>query len=299
MNRFFGGDHVPTGRMLLDVAVRLVEKGHSVTALVSSDSYTDQNHSDSLPNGITVHRLYSFQKRWRIINWLLYWVQASYLIPFLKWSRCIILTDPPFLIALAPLIKLIKRNSKIYWWTMDLYPEALVSGQLMNVKNIIYRLLHSFNDLGIKFLDGVIVLGDSQKKRLMKYSNWSLVDKQSLVVPPWDNRTFAKNKSGINLLRHRLNLSNKRVILYAGNLGNAHSYKDIIKAAEICLNYKYEWVFLFVCRGKKKKELEKQSSNLNNIRIRDYVSPKDSASLLHLADCHLITMEDGWEGVVV
>ena len=39
VNRHFGGDDVPTGRMLADLAMELKKAGHGVTVLASRSKY--------------------------------------------------------------------------------------------------------------------------------------------------------------------------------------------------------------------------------------------------------------------
>ncbi len=299
VNRFFGGDQVPTGRMLWDVAVRLAAAGHRVTALVSPDAYANERGVAALPAGIAVRRLWGCRRCGRTLAWALYWLQAVLLVPLLRWDRCVLLTDPPFLLAAAPLAKWLGRRRRLYWWTMDLYPEALVADGMICPGGWLHGLLRGINGAGLRRLDGVVALGEAQVARLRAYAPWRAVAARTLVVPPWDDRPLARDDALVRALRARFGWGERRVVLYAGNLGRGHSDADALAAARLSAAAGADWVFAFFCRGARRDALAQASAGLANVLVRDYVAPEETAALLHAADVHLITMADGWDGVVV
>lgn len=299
VNRFYGDEQVPTGRMLRDLALCLAEDGHNVTILVSSDTYVHKPNSFDEEHGISVRYLRGSSNCGRFLSWAIYWIRAVLIIPFMNWDRCIILTDPPFLVLIAPVIKLFFRKRRLYWWTMDLYPEALVSAGIISPKGMLNRVLRQANEIGMSNLDGLITLGEMQLLRLSHYSAFRKLEKLSLVVSPWDNRHLFCDATKVSQLKQKFGLEKKRVILYAGNLGYGHSYEDAVSAASISYLRDEDWIFAFFCRGAKVEMLRKLTIGLPNVIISDYLPPEETAALLHLANFHLITMEDGWEGVVV
>ena len=102
VNRHYGGEQVPTGRMLNDLVSALLEKGHEVTILTTKTSYKDTAGSEMKGNQKAKIIYLPTLGDWsRLIIWGLFWLQSNTLVPFLKWDRCIVLTDPPFLITTA------------------------------------------------------------------------------------------------------------------------------------------------------------------------------------------------------
>ena len=301
VNRFFGGYHVPTGRMLGDLSAELIRNGHQVTVLVGVCASEDKIIENTRPGQVTIKTLRGGGCWGRSMGWVLFWMQAMAQIPIMKWDCCVILTDPPFVVAAAYFAKILHAKRKIYWWPMDLYPEALVADKIISKRGVIEKMLRFVNNVGIKALDGVILFGARQEERLRTYPGWKDTPFFSLLVSPWDNRPLEYCIDRVeNKVIKRFGWQDKTVVLYAGNLGCAHVYKEIIKAARILQEEgEKKWVFAFFCRGAKREALQKESEALSNVLVCDYLQPEETADMLHAADIHLITMAEGWEGIVV
>ncbi len=300
INRFFGNDEVPTGRILGNLISILCRQGHQVTVLTSQGSYSSAASHNSTISGVTVRRLWLGGRFSRPISWFLFWFQACILAPFLKWDRCILLTDPPFLPIIAALTHWWgKRKRRIYWWTMDLYPEALVASGLIKENGLPHRLLRGLNNLGMFYLDGVISLGPTQKKRLTSYRFWQKNPGFSLTVSPWDYRSITSVEPARNRFLRENDLTGCRIALYAGNLGQAHSYSELLQAARTLAQPHPEWKIVFVVRGSRCSGLARQAMNMSNVIIIEH-QPEDMVNdLLWAADVHIITMKSGWEGIVI
>jgi hypothetical protein len=183
---------------------------------------------------------------------------------------------------------------------MDLYPESLVARGMIGANGLPERALRFLNEAALSALDGVICLGERQQRHLQTYRQWPARDGFSLVVPPWDLRPLRRVTRSDNRFRARFGWDDKRIALYAGNLGEAHSFEGLVSAARLLASRgDSSWMIVFVVRGARRAELERQAGGLRNVAILDYQSPDLTADMLWAADVHLITMRDGWEGVVV
>jgi colanic acid biosynthesis glycosyl transferase WcaI len=300
VNRFFGEDQSPTGRMLWDLAKRLVEKGHQVSVLASSATYSRPFDSDSANGDI-------FQIIWvrrlggsRLLNWVWFWFRAMTHISFASWEKCVILTDPPFMLIAVRLARLYDKSRQIYWWTMDLYPEALQAAGILSARSPAYKFLHRLNEVGLSATAGVIALGRYQQSRLMKYKNWGGGRGFSILVPPWDHRPISRVDPDENNVIKRFGWRGRKVALYAGNLGVGHCYTEILEAARwLHAQGRTDWIFVFAVRGSAKPMLNDQSRSLPNVSVMDYLPESETTLLLWSAAVHLITMKSGWEGVIV
>jgi len=98
----------------------------------------------------------------------------------------------------------------------------------------------------------------------------------------------------------REGLGDRRVALYAGNLGEGHEAADLVEAAR-CLQDlgRRDWALVMVCRGSGLAAVREAAADLPALLLRDYVPESEAAALLWAADVHLITMKPGWEGVIV
>ena len=303
VNRFFGNPHVPTGRMLLDVARELALGGHDVHVLTTRDVYVSSGTAgaEAEPRA-TVHVLWVARGKSRLVSWTLFWLQVCLVLPWMRWDRCLLLTDPPFMSFAAWLARLVRRcGRKAYWWTMDLYPECLIADGAISAGGVGDRLLRGLNELGLRALAGVIVLGRRQLHRLQTYRNWPAnAEEFARIVPPWDDRPLPRVPREENGFLSQHGWTSRRVALYAGNLGRGHTYRDLLAAArELNRRGDREWRFVFVCRGDGCSALADEAAGLENVVVMGYVPANRTHELLWSADVHLITMADGWEGIVV
>src|ERR1035438_7373786 len=171
VNRYYGGQHVPTGRMLQDLAEELSRRGYEVDVLTSAATYAPTDTPLTGTGTVIVRRLWTGGSS-RVLSWLLFWLQISVRIPWTRWERCVVLTDPPFMIAVAWLARTFGQPKGFYWWTMDLYPEALVANGLLPSGSWRNRLLAWVNEVGLRSAAGVICLGQRQRQRLAAYKNF-------------------------------------------------------------------------------------------------------------------------------
>ena len=300
VNRYYGGEQTPTGRMLHDLAILLAKRGHEVTVLSSSNRYSGSTPGrDETHPKLKVKNLF-LPGKGRIMNWGFFWIQTAVRLPFIKWDCCVLLTDPPFLPLAAVPASLLHPKRRLFWWTMDLYPEAMVAANLIPEDGFIHRFFHSLNEVSLRRMTGVITLGQFQRKRLQRYKKWRKIDSYSVVVSPWDLRPLSPIDRTTNPVISRFGWGDKRIALYAGNLGEGHLYQELAEAARFFhQNGKTEWLFVFACRGKGVTELRSLVADLPNVQLIDYLPPEDSIALLSAANVHLVTMKSGWEGVIV
>jgi hypothetical protein len=120
-----------------------------------------------------------------------------------------------------------------------------------------------------------------------------------MVVPPWDDR------GNIALATEE---SLRNLALYAGNLGEAHCFEEILAAVPFL---PADWRIRFAVRGAKSAGLKAAANELKSprdqeakrlgaeVEVTGYASEEETPRLLASARVHLITMSPGWEGIVV
>jgi hypothetical protein len=286
--------------MLNDLALQLINQGHQVDVLTSLGTYAGGSAISGGTRAARVHSVWTGQLGSRLAEWLLFFVQVCVRVPLSSWDRCVILTDPPFLVVTAILARLLGRRG-IYWWTMDLYPEALVAQGMITRTGVLNRALSMLNEMALASLGGVICLGERQRQHLEGYARWPKNNKEfDLVVPPWDQRPMLPVEPARNRFLLKFGWHDKILVLYAGNLGEAHIYQEILEAAQV-LSARGDgrWQFVFVVRGVNRKPLERKCTGLNNIAVLDYQPEDLTSDMLWAAHIHLVTMREGWQGIVV
>ncbi len=298
VNRFFGGKQVPTGRMAEDVAEELIRLGHSVTVLASNGTYIKGGKNPAIEDTETKRRESGLA---RLTQWAWFWLKAVFGLMFFSWDRCVLLTDPPFLPLAAWLTRPFRSSRRrVYWWTMDIYPEALVAAGMISSGGLPCRSLKVLNELGLSAISGVVVLGARQLARLECYAGWNRSPGFATIVPPWDLRRVVRVENGVNRVLQRHDWAGRNVALYAGNLGEGHLCREFAEAARWFHGAgREDWIFVFVVQGSGRSSLEEMTADLPNVRVLDYLPEAETSDLLWSATVHLISMKRGWEGVIV
>jgi hypothetical protein len=132
---------------------------------------------------------------------------------------------------------------------MDLYPEALAASGRLSAGNPIYRWYFSKRQRALAEADLLICLGEEQTKRLETKRPKDQESQTTVAfVPPWDDR------ENIALATEE---SLRNLALYAGNLGEAHCFEEILAAAPFLPG---DWRIRFAVRGAKSAELKEKAS---------------------------------------
>ena len=149
-----------------------------------------------------------------------------------------------------------RAKRRIAVWLMDLYPEALAASGRIAENNPLYRWYFNKRQRALAASDLLICLGQSQKQLVETVSTQQtacgLRPTQIAVVPPWDDR------GNIDLATED---SLKNLALYAGNLGEAHCFGEILAAAP---HLPADWTIRFAARGAKLDALRAKARNLSH-----------------------------------
>jgi len=240
----------------------------------------------------------------RALAWAWFTWQARKRIPQLAWDVCVLMTDPPLLPLLAgkvsPKPAEERRTSAIGaqrgetaasqtpdWcpklaaprvavWLMDLYPEALAAAGKIGWRNPMYRWYFSRRQRALAACDSIIFLGQAQKERVVhgeaeggllvagrgnsgRPGNGGIQTQSGhmAVVPPWDDRADLAVATEFSLTN---------LALYAGNLGEAHCFEEILAAAP---HLPSDWTIRFAVRGAKYGALTAKARDAGERTQRD------------------------------
>ena len=199
----------------------------------------------------------------------------------LAWADVVVsLTDPP-LVGLWIGRQRARTKRPVRWieWTMDLFPEAFAAAKLVRKSNPIYRLISA--SLSRNASDAYICLGEQQSKAL---EHMRSVKRPTVVLPSGIVDAPAESQSTPAWRRseHRI------VILYAGNLGEAHCpyfLPALLEAAD-----PNRFAFLFALHGVHAAGIRERLRDKTNIHWADRVT---DAELAH-ADVHAASLHPDW-----
>jgi glycosyltransferase involved in cell wall biosynthesis len=190
------------------------------------------------------------------------------------------------------------KGAQLINWLQDIFPEVASRLGANPLPRALDALLRSCRDLSLRRAQTNIVLGEHMRDQLQRAG---IPAERIQIIENWaelhPNDPKPAASSG---LRARLGLDDRFVVGYSGNLGRAHEFQTVLRAAEI-LKGDANIVFLMTGGGTGMAQLEREvrARGLNNFRFLTY-QPRDSLSdCLAAADVHWVSLRPALEGLVV
>jgi len=298
-------DDVVSSQHFTDLCQGLVERGWEVTGCCCTRSCRDPLRTFPWATdwkGVKIRRIWrprfsQSSSYGRLLNAI--WIIAIWSLlafnPFLRVSQLVIGTDPILSVLVALPWKLARPRIRIAHWCFDLYPEAAIADRLIPEKGVMARALNWLLSAAYRRCDLVADLGPCMKASLTKY----LGERQSATtIPVWALMEPEAPVSVDEAERRSLFGGAKLALMYSGNFGKAHSYKEVFDVASGFSPE--EAMFVFGARGNRLGELvQAMSSGPPNVKIADFAALEALGKRLAAADIHIVTLRSEWTGAVV
>ena len=305
-----------TGQLLLDLCEDLVKAGYKVKVITGNPTEIPQEKQKGNIlrkenyKGIEIFRLKNttfnkYRMAGRVINYLSFHFLIFFRDLFYERPDIVfVLSTPPF-ISFSGLMLKVFKGSKVIYNVQDLFPDLAVElGKLKN-KSII-GFLKKLSELIVRRVDKVVVVGEYMEKRIREeLLRETSTDTHVVTIHNWadgDKIKVLREDEENNFLKREWRLEGKFVVLYSGNIGYLHEFDTIISTAEyFAKEGPREIVFVFIGEGIKKSYIEEKikEKGLYNILFFPYQSREMLTYSLGLADVSLVTLEKGFEGMVV
>lgn len=199
-------------------------------------------------------------------------------------KNIISLTNPP-LIAMWCLLLLKKRN--FFYWSFDLYPDALKAENILSGKGFLYRILHWLTYLNTPY--ALIALGDCQYHYLCKKFKSNIY---KIILPCGVHNDTNENHSAIPEWAKTEDI----IIGYIGNIGRAHSLPFLKNIISEVKNRKNIRLVLSVYGYYSEQILEHiQKINSDRVILVDFIEKKH----LGLIDINLVSLKHSWTNISV
>jgi colanic acid biosynthesis glycosyl transferase WcaI len=211
-------------------------------------------------------------------------------------DRVLVVTTPPsmpFVIAVASLMKGAAYTLLIH----DNYPEILVATDKTTPTSFLFRTMSFCNRWLYKHASKIIVVGRDMRDLLLRKTEG--LDIPIVTIPNWaELESVSPAPREENELLKELCLSDKLVILYAGNMGHPNDLTSIVDAAEE-LRDRSDIHFVFLGAGVKRKWLEKRVAELEltNVTILDPRPRSEQPVFLNACDVALVSLVGKMVGV--
>lgn len=193
-------------------------------------------------------------------------------------------TSPPTVMIPAILISKIKKI-KIAFWVLDLWPNTLISMNLVKNKFLI-KLIKSYVSYIYNYSDVIFAQSNAFVKELGRYCK----DKKKIIYfPTWfDQINYIKNKN-----KKKIFNKNYFYITFTGNIGEVQDFENILNCAEtLKTTKKIKW--LIVGDGSKylwlKNQIQKRNLDTNFI-LTGNLSTDQIPHILKNSDCLLVVLK--------
>ncbi|MDP8986454.1 MAG: glycosyltransferase family 4 protein [Pseudomonadota bacterium] len=307
VNRYYDPDQSATSQMLTDLARGLAARGFDVHVVCSRQLYDDPGAdlpAAELLRGVRVHRVTTTRfgrtrLPGRALDYASFYVNCALML--LKLVRrgdvLVAKTDPPLLSIVAAAIAKTKRAALINW-LQDVFPEVASKLGANPLPAWLDRAVRGMRDASLRAAAMNVSIGGRMRAYL---AGRGIPESQLCVIENWaDGDAIQPKPAAMSALRARLNLLDRFVVCYSGNLGRAHEFATFLGAAE-ALKEDPNFIFLVIGGGAKMESLERAvaARALDNFRFLPY-QPRDAlADSLAAADVHLVSLLPGLEGLIV
>lgn len=304
LNQCFWPDVVATGQQLTMLARRLNERGHQVTVITSRRGYDNQKvifpRRESL-QGIEIFRISSLglgkSTRWRRAlnfgSFLLTCGGRLFLTP--RQDVVIALTSPPLISWIGSIFTRFK-GGKLIFWPMDLNPDEAIAAGWLNENSLAARFLSRLLKTSMDGAAAIIALDRFMKERIAAKG----VDpaKIEVIAPARDDGVYY-DEEGREAFRRQHHLTDKLVVMYAGNHSPCNPLDTLLESAE-ALKSRDHILFLFVGGGSALGTVRTfaEKRGLKNIRCLPYQPYEKLSALLSSADLHVVVMGDAFKGIL-
>ena len=234
----------------------------------------------------------------RLINMLTLGLSVFFkaLRNFKKGERILVVTTPPslpFITAVAALIK----GAGYVLLIHDNYPEILIAARKAKENSLLVDALNFFNRWLYKYASKIIVCGRDMFELVEKKTEG--LDISIETIQNWAELENVKPlPRSENPLLKELDIEEKIVFLYAGNMGYPNDIESIIECAAK-LKDDRRFCFVFLGAGVKRKWLEREvvEKSLTNVKILAPRPRSEQNVFLNACDVALVTLVKKMRGV--
>ncbi len=291
----------PDGRVS-NLAEELANRGHDVTVITAFPNYPHGKIYDGYKikwrqwetiNGVRVLRLPIFPDHSRspikrALNYFSFFLSLFVLAPWFIKKPDVFWVYMPFMVIPACFFKFIYSAPYVLEIT-DLWPDTIFASGMLK-EGCLSRILNAVANIGYKYSGAITVQNPGFKTCLVERG---VNEKKVFIVENWaDEKIFKPKKYDLDLAK-KINLQEKFIVMFAGNMGIAQNLENIIESAILCKQYKeIHYVFIGdgVCLAETKDKAHK--SDLKNISFLGRKPIKEIPIFFSIADVLLVSLRD-------
>jgi colanic acid biosynthesis glycosyl transferase WcaI len=286
---------------LRSTAVELKRLGHEVEVVTALPNYPRGKFYPGYERcvyrredfeGITVRRVWLYPALGGGVQRMLNYVSFTFmsLLGLLLSDKpdFIFVESPPLFLSLPAFAVGLIWGVPFIFNVADLWPDIVVEGGFLK-DGFVIRLMKRLEQWSYRRAEYVNVVTEGMRATLIR--DKQVPSDKILFLPNGADTVHYESRAADADLKNRLALSGKKIILWAGTLGNAHGLNHVLDAATF-LESEPDIHFLFVGDGSAKINLVLQSRrlNLHNVTFLDPVAIDLLPPYYSIAICGLVSL---------
>ncbi len=304
VTQLFYPDETSTGYVMTKIAETLADVSE-VNVICGSSSYQSNklNTDNTIDGRININRINTPKlDKNKLINrvflFFYFTIAVFFKIVFKikKDDKLILVTNPPTLLVVIGFLKRIKKF-KLIIILQDIFPENAVASGIIKTKSISYQYILKAINYGYKSADQLIACGSDMADFFVKKG---ITKNKITIIPNWADHLMVLPDSTINRQEYfNLNLENKIVIEFAGNIGRVQGLEKFIDLFNKMSNPNL--VLIIIGDGAHKKLLQDLVlfQNISNVYFFESKPRNEQHLFLNSCDIGLVTLCEGMYGLGV
>jgi glycosyltransferase involved in cell wall biosynthesis len=292
---------------MTEIAEYLAIKNNTIHVICTNSSYNNTNNQatkkEEVVNNVHIHRVFvgNISKNLFILRGIkLLWSSLRLFIKLIsrvrRGDKILVVTNPVFLFLLLPIVKKVRKvNYTIL--VHDIFPENLAAINKIRKTSWLYKIMKIFFDYAYSQAETCIAIGrDMIEVIKLKVKNKSKI----ILIPNWaDTEDVFPIKKEKTKMINNLNLADKFVFQFAGNLGHAQGLDNILEAIKMIDNSNLH--FLFIGTGAKEESIRDYIKNSSkcNVTLVGFQNRNDQNDFLNACDIAIVTLNEGMYGLGV
>jgi len=298
----WGGAEIPR-----DIAIGLRAAGLAVDVLCGTEQYAPVPPGAAAPDprahGVRIVRVPRLLpgpvRRLRMLRvlWFCLWA-----LPLLLLRPRVALfmtqTNPPLVVPVVALVAALRRKPFVII-AQDIYPDVLFASGVSHPRSLAGRLLARLFAWAYRRAHRVVVLGPVMRERVLRKG---VRPGRIATISNWATGDLRSERGAENPLRVRWGLTGRFVVLYSGNMGVGHEFETFLGGVARASVAYPSLAVVFIGAGSRLAEVREQVRRLGLeglVRFEDFVSSMALPQTMGLADLALVTLREGFEGVIV
>jgi glycosyltransferase involved in cell wall biosynthesis len=201
-------------------------------------------------------------------------------------------STPPTMGLVGTILKKIKKKPFVYN-VQDIFPDSMITGNITKKGSIVWKIGRGIEKITYNNANHIIVINENFKKNILAKG---VPESKISVINNWidTEKVYPIARNNNNLFREFSIPTDKFIVLYAGNFGNAQGASVILEAASL-LKKERDIHFVIFGGGSKFDSAKKivKDKELKNVTINPLLEIERVPEVYSVGNVALITCKKG------